>query len=266
MKTLCRASRLLASIPALVITLALCFAFFGSAQVTSPNGSYGILLNQWKDTNSNNASGLLGVLNFDGAGNVTGSYTLLSKNGLATGTLTGTYSGNPDGSNTVQLTFDVGATATAGMVVTDGGTGLQLLVTGGSLLKPGQVVNGTGRIISAQAAIPAGPYGFLLNVWPDVNNQPIGIIGVVNLDGTNNNTGSYTLLGPQVGPAAATGTFTGTYSINPDGTGTLTASLDNGITTTLAIVVTDGGSGLLMLQTGESDGLGHVESGVARRQ
>jgi hypothetical protein len=44
--------------------------------------------------------------------------------------MTGTYSGNPDGSNTVNLTFDIGATLAAAVAVTDGGTGLQFLVTG----------------------------------------------------------------------------------------------------------------------------------------
>ena len=265
-----------ASVPLLAFVLALCFAYLtpanklssASAQVTSPNGSYGILVNQWKDANSNNVGALLGLFNFDGAGNITGSYTFVSKNAnaTATGTLKGNYSGNSDGSNTVHLTFDVGATATAVMAVTDGGTGLQLVVTGGTLAKPGQVVSGTGRIVSAQGTTPAGSYGFLLNVWPDANNQPLGVFGVVHLDGANNVTGSYSLQGPDIGPAPASGNFMGTYSINPDSTGTLTANLDIGITATLAIVVVDGGSGLLMLQTGESDGLGHVESGTARMQ
>lgn len=273
MKT-CIVLRRCASVPLLAFVLALCFAYLtpanklssASAQVTSPNGSYGILLNQWKDANSNNASALLGLLNFDGAGNITGSYTLVSKNAPATGTLKGTYSGNSDGSNTVHLIFDAGATATAAIAVTDGGTGLQLLVTGGSLIKPGQVVSGTGRIVTAQGTMPAGSYGYLLNVWPDANNQPLAVFGVVNLDGAGNATGSYTLLGVDVGPAPASGTFLGTYSVNPDSTGTLTATLDIGITATVTVVVTDGGSGLLMLQTGESDGLGHVESGTARMQ
>ena len=274
MKARCPVLRLPASVGLLTFGLALCFAYLApanklsstSAQVTSPHGSYGILVNQWKDTNSNNTSALLGVLNFDGAGNITGSYTLVSKNSPTTGMLTGTYSGNSDGSNTVNLTFDVGATATLSLAVTDAGTGLQFMVSGGSLIKPGQVVTGTGRIQSALGTTPAGSYGFLLNVWPDANNQPLGVFGVVNLDGTKNITGSYTLVGADIGPTPLSGSFTGTYSINPDSTGTLTANLDIGIGSTIAIVVTDGGTGLLMLQTGESDGLSHVESGTARMQ
>jgi hypothetical protein len=162
--------RLSAPAPVLFIGLAICFAYLmpanklssASAQAVAPNGSYGILLNQWKDANSNNVSALLGVLNFDGAGNVTGTYTLVTTKNptAATGTWTGTYSGNPDGSNTVNLTFDVGGTITAAVMVTDGGNALQILLTGGSLLKPGQVVNGTGRIQSAQGTMPAGNYGY----------------------------------------------------------------------------------------------------------
>ena len=107
MKT--RRSVLRLSAPVLVLGLALS----ASAQVTSPQGSYGILLNQWIDA-KNATSALLALLNFDGAGNISGSYTLVTKNyAVLTGAMTGTYSGNPDGSNTVNLTFDIGAILTA---------------------------------------------------------------------------------------------------------------------------------------------------------
>ena len=61
---------------ALPLTLALCVAYLTlantlwSAPVTSPVGSYGILLNQLPSSNTGNdkTSSLLGVLNFDGAG------------------------------------------------------------------------------------------------------------------------------------------------------------------------------------------------------
>ena len=257
----------------LALSLALSFAYLtpptrvwsASAQITSPNGPYGILLNQLKDPSSNSISSFLGVLSFDGAGNVSGSYTIVSsKNPNAMGTLTGTYSSNPDGTNTVNLTFDVGATATALVAVTDGGSGLQLVVTGGSLLKPGQVVGGTGRLQSAQSASPAGSYGYLLNQWPDANNAPGCIFGVFNLDGAGNITGSYTIVG-SAGPTPINGTLTGTYVVNPDGTGSTSIRLDIGISIKQAIVVVDGGSGLQLLQTATSGGSA-VISGTARMQ
>ncbi|HYL34559.1 MAG TPA: hypothetical protein VEV17_01455 [Bryobacteraceae bacterium] len=116
MKTRRSVLRLSASAPVLTLGLALCFAYLtpankfssASAQVTSPVGSYGVLLTQWQNSSANATLGLLGVLNFDGAGNITGSYTVVNQAyTLSSGTLTGTYSGNPDGSNTVNLTFDV---------------------------------------------------------------------------------------------------------------------------------------------------------------
>jgi hypothetical protein len=256
--------------------LALCFAYLtpanklssASAQAVAPNGSYGILLNQWKDANSNNVSAILGVLNFDGAGNVTGTYTLVTTKNptAATGTWTGTYSGNPDGSNTVNLTFDVGGTITAAVMVTDGGNALQILLTGGSLLKPGQVINGTGRIQSAQGSMPAGNYGYLINQWPDANNGPQGVFGLTYLDGAGKVFGFYTIAGNTGASAPLTGTFTGTYSVNPDSTGSITINLDIGFTSTYAMVVTDGGAGILMLLTGGTGGLKAVDSGIARMQ
>ena len=259
MKT--RRSVLRVSAPVLALGLALS----ASAQVTSPQGSYGILLNQWIDA-KNVTSALLAVLNFDGAGNISGSYTLVTKSyAVLTGAMTGTYSGNPDGSNTVSLTFDIGATLTAAVVATDGGTGLQFLVTGGNAVSPGQIVTGTARIQSAQGTMPAGSYGYLLNRWPDANHDSQGIFGVLNLDGAGNVRGSYAIA-RTTDPTFFSGTLTGAYSINPSGAGSLTVRLDFGVTATFAIVFTDGGSGVLMLQTDESDGFGQVVSGTARMQ
>ena len=269
MKTHRRVRRLAASIPVLTLGLALGFArLSASAQTTSPVGSYGILLNQWKGADASSSPGaLLGVLNFDGAGNVSGSYTVVGKNPTATGMWTGTDSGNPDGSTSLNLTLDVGATLSAVMAVTDGGGGLQIMITGGSVSKPGQVVIGTGRVLGAQGTPPAGSYGYLLNQLPDATNPPAAIFGVFNLDGAGNLTGSYTFIGSITGPLPLlSGKVTGTYSINPDGTGSVTVNLDVGITTTQAIVLTDGGAGIQMLQTSSNGGGNTVISGSARKQ
>jgi hypothetical protein len=183
-----------------------------------------------------------------------------------TGKLTGTYTGNPDGSNTVNLALDTGQSLTAAMALTDGGTALQLLVTGGSLLGQGRVITGTGRVLSAPGTMPAGSYSFLLHRWQDASHEPQGILGGFNSDGAGNATGSITAVGPDIGPAPLNSKFTGTYSVNPDGTGSVTLNLDLGITVTLAIVATDGGSGILMLQTDASNGFNELFSGTARLQ
>jgi hypothetical protein len=241
-----------------------------SAPGTSPLGSYGILLNQWPSSNTGNdkTSALLGVLNFDGAGNVTATYTKVNADYTTkTGTATGTYSANPDGSNTVNLIFDDRSVWKLAAAVTDGGSGLQLLVTGGDPMSaftgnanPGEVLSGTGRIRSAQGTTPTGSYSYLLTGWPDAGNKPFTLFGIINLDGAGNLNGSYTLVNGR--PTAFPGTLSGAYSVNPDGTGSMTLNLDLGLTAIVAIVVTEGGSGILILSS-----LGNqVASGTARMQ
>ena len=62
------------------------------------------------------------------------------------------------------------------------------------------------------------------------------------------------------------GTLTGTYSLNPDGSGTITLIDPSGNPNqTFAIVSTDGGSGLLLVLTSGPPG-STVSSGTARLQ
>src|SRR5579863_8959422 len=105
---------------------------FACAQETSPSGAYGFQASLWTNDAANVSGGaLLGVINFDGAGNATGTYTL--QNGAysgdwqstATGSLTGTYSGKPDGTGTMTLEFDEGFSLAFDTVVTEGGNGMQ---------------------------------------------------------------------------------------------------------------------------------------------
>ena len=272
-RVLCRT----ASVPVLTLGLALSFAFLtpasklwsAAAQVTSPVGSYGILFNQWIDSNTKVVRGFITSLYFDGAGNVSGPYAFITvSDTVITGTLTGNYIGNPDGSNTLNLTRDVGGTFTALMTLTDGGTGMQLLMTGGGLLPQGQVITGTGRIQSAQRSIPAGSYGYLLNQWPDANNDPQGVSGVFNLDGAGNVNGSYTVVGSTgASGSVLRGGLIGTYSVSSDGTGSMILNLDLGVTATFDIVVTEGGLGIQMLLVDfNGGGIGSVVTGTARLQ
>jgi hypothetical protein len=261
---------------ALPLALALCVAYLApasklwSAPVTSPVGSYGILLNQWPSSNTGNdkTSALLGVLNFDGNGNVTATYTKVNRDHtVKTGTATGTTSPNPDGSSTINLTFDGGAVWTLAAAVTDNGSGLQLTVTGGDPMNaftgnpnPGEVWSGTGRMVTTQGTLAAGSYGYVLTGWPDAGNKPFTLFGIISIDGAGNVTGSYTLVNGR--PTAFPGTFSGTYTVNADGSGTMTFNLDLGLTVTEAIVVTDDGSGIFMLgSVGDQ-----VTAGTARLQ
>jgi hypothetical protein len=238
---------------------------------TSLNGSFGFLINaSFRPQSTDNGTAVLGVMNFDGAGNVTGPYTFeIGGNSTQaaqtiTGTFTGTYSRNPDGTGNVTIALDAGITVTFAMVITDSGQGLQLVatnLTGGDI--GGIVISGVAR--AAQAGSVKGSYGFQLNNSP----VPAGTIGVANFDGKGNVAVSFTSVG--VGsdpnqPPVMSGTLTGTYSTNPDGSGTISFPAQSGQSgnSAFAFVITDGGSGALLLQT---NGTGsNVSFGTARLQ
>ena len=257
-------SRLLAI---LVLTLTLTVV---SAQSMPPSGSFGLLINaSYSDLSNNNGFTVLGVINFDGAGNVAGTYTVelgssrTQTSQPITGTFTGTYSSNPDGTGTLTSIADNGTIFTFATASTDGGQGLQLVGTSCSTCDIGgtSIISGFAR--NAYTGSLNGSYGFQLTNSP----IPSASVGVVNFDGAGNVTMSLTFVGLSgtVGkPNIFTGTSTGTYSVNSDGSGNITLTAANGNTQTYVFVITDGGSGLLLLQTNRA-GNG-VQFGTARRQ
>lgn len=102
-----------------------------AAQTKPLSGSFGFLIDgSSQPTSSNNGLAILGVMNLDGAGGVTGTYTFAlgadSSNPAQTaaGTLTGTYSTNPDGAGSLTISADT-LTLTFAMVIGDGGQSLQ---------------------------------------------------------------------------------------------------------------------------------------------
>jgi hypothetical protein len=200
-------------------------------------------------------------MNFDGAGNVTGPYTyevdanrpLAAK--TTTGTLTGTYSSNPDGAGSVAIALHAGITLTLAMVNSDGGQSLQLVATDYQFPAMSCTCNiGRGVLSGIARAAPAGSlngsYGLQLHNSPNVNVN----LGVAKFDGAGNVALSFTFVGSSDSNGQPTPpislTQTGAYSINPDGTGTFNLTAVPGSNTqTFSFVVTDSGSGLLLIQT-----------------
>ena len=243
-----------------------------AAQSASPSGSYGFLINSAVSrTSSDVGSAVAGVLNFDGAGNLTGSYTLelAAKNGQSAQTLsggiTGTYSTNPDGTGTATIALDLGLTFTFSTLLTDGGHTMQLVGTQCSCNIGGDVISGIAR--SAYTGPLKGSFGFHLDASP----EPSTVIGVVSFDGSGNAAVSFTAVAAGHDPNQVTqapvinGTLTGTYSTNADGTGMLTLTDPSGQAAgTFAFVMTDGGSGAFLLQTSTTGS--NVQFGTARLQ
>lgn len=128
------------------------------------------------------------------------------------------------------------------------------------------------RRVSAQSPSLSGAYGFSIAVPYIGNASSTGAIqGSVIFDGAGNvSIGSGVTVGvgsdpnatvPQVQPLQSSA---GTYTVNPDGTGTITLQNSNGKVTSLSFVMTDGGSQLMLVVTA---GIGNVAAtGIARKQ
>jgi hypothetical protein len=266
----------------ILLVLALATAGTVAAQVAPPVGPYGFVLNAtFSDPSTQGGGAILGLMNFDGAGNVSGPYTLELGSGGAnpkadvTGSLTGTYSSNPDGTGTMSVTLvDVGnvtiANVTLAMVIDDHSRNLQLAETGctGAICDlTGTVVSGvaeiefTGQVHPIHQGFLNGSYGLQTT---KSSPTPATTLFVWTFDGAGNVTLSGTFVGP--GPIAVRGTLLGTYSVNPDGTGNITIPPQQGslMGQTFVFVITNGHSGLLVLQTNRAgDG---VMYGTGRHQ
>ena len=242
---------------AFILILALVTAGAVTAQVAPPVGPYGFVLNAtFIDPSSHPGGAILGLMNFDGAGNASGTYDL-EQGGVAsvTGSFTGTYSSNPDGSGTVSIALDDGDNLTLAMVIDDHGRGLQLVVTnwctGPVCGLFGAVVSGVAEIEFNGAVHPVGlghlngGYGLQ---FTRTAPAPFTVLSVWTFDGAGHVALSETGVSP--GPNVGSAMQSGTYSVNPDGTGTITLTPQPGLNgRTFAFVITQGRSGLLVLQT-----------------
>ena len=271
----------------LVLTFALVCTAAAQATLVPPQvGPYGFVLNTASTVPlSQGGAGILGVINFDGAGGITGTYTLELGTGgqggpqepvTVTGSLHGTYVPNiPDDPSgltwktilnldVVTANLDVEVTGTFAMVVNNQGRSLQLALTGCS----GFICDLTGNVVSAIGEVQSG--GSVKTIQKGFLTGSYGMQSTKNVPSPQTSvevwtfypTGTVTLSGIYVAPPAdpvnnpnvpkvMPGTLQGTYTVNPDGTGTITIPPPPGgqNTKTFVFVVTNGHSGLLALQT-----------------
>lgn len=116
------------------------------------------------------------------------------------------------------------------------------------------------RRVSAQTAPSlSGGYGYQATqpISPS-NPSPNAAVGVMTFDGAGKVTANQTFVETDTAAGAAavkvqTATITGTYTVNPDSTGTISLDLGGDKPATFAIVVTDGGSSIIIVSTGGSN-------------
>jgi hypothetical protein len=190
----------------------------------SLKGSYSFLVNKWTADVNSNQGAEVGVVTFDGAGNVTESYTSINGGVVQTGTNSGTYTVNSNGTGTINWTDGHQTAITLNSTAAKVAHGVQMLATDDNA---NEVIIGTAVLQSttAQTYIVAslkGNFSYQWNKWTaDVNEAQGGGIGIFSFDGKGNVKGSGTYMDSGV---LQTGTFTGTYTVNPDGSGSLSLS------------------------------------------
>lgn len=264
-------ARSFSRLASLLFLLILAHAMAGTtAAQTPPVGPYGFVLNAtFSDPSTQGGVAMLGLIDFDGAGNLTGHYDLeLGSGGTGqkasvTGSFTGTYSSNPDGTGTISTTLDIGVNATLAMVIDNHGRTLELAVTGcsGFICDTGTVVSGVAEIEFTGVVHPVhqgflnGSYGIQ---FTKSSPTPQTGVEVWTFDGAGNVSISGTFVGPNF--SVGSGTLVGTYSVHPDGTGTVTIPPHPGslMGQTHVFVIAEGHSGLLVLQTNRAgDGVNY---------
>jgi hypothetical protein len=228
----------------------------------SLKGSYSFLTNLWTANVATNQFAMVGVLTFDGAGNVTGSYTSISWDTVQNGALGGTYTVNANGTGT--LTFTTGSTAgfaiTLNSAVAGIAHGVQLLQTNDT---SDEIISGTALLQSTTAATYTvaslkGTFAFQYN--PRTTNSSLsedGGVGLFTFDGKGGVKASETIV---FGGAIFTGSGTFTYTMSADGLGTM-GSTGKGPQFAIALnsVTTAGlAKGLQFLDTNTSDGTGNL--------
>ena len=241
-----------------------------AAQTIPPSGAFGFLLSTaFTDPTNQGGAAILGVMNFDGAGKVRGPFTLEYGSGgslpveTINGTFDGTYSSNSGGTGSIAIALGNGVNITLDMVIDDGADGLELVAASCSgaagIDLSASVLSGVGVHAKPYTTL-TGSYGYLFTLSP----QPSAEIGVVSFDSAGNVTMSGTFVG--AGPSVITGTFTGTYTVNSNATGTITlaATPTQSVQTFAFVTTNDGKSGLLLLQTNRSGngvlfGTGHLQ-------
>ena len=207
------------------MTIALALSAQGATfNKTNLKGSYSFLTNLWTANVNTSQIAMVGILQFDGAGSVAGLYTSTNGGVVQTGTLGGSYTVNSNG--TGAITFTTGSTAQFAITLESTAAkvahSVQLLQTNDS---NNEIVSGTAVLqsttpVTYSAASVTGNFGFQWSLWTaDANGQQTSVIGMITFDGKGSSKGSQTTVFG--GGGIQTGTFTGTYTVNSDGSGSI---------------------------------------------
>jgi hypothetical protein len=233
---------------------------------SSLKGSYGVLLNKWTSSSTSKPEVLVGVFDFDGAGNI--SITSFTDNNgvtITTGTGSGTYSVKKNGTGSMSVNLSNGDSGGLSLVLDAKGKGFQMILTNcqngcGSGVLSGTAV-ATGGTSFSNASLKGG-YEFLTAKWPSQQSASAqNDLGIFTFDGAGNVKASIT---EDKAGKVTTITASGNYSVNSDGSGSMSLTGTQGsFTFAFAINTAGKGSQLIMTTGGGGD---TVQSGTITQQ
>jgi len=242
---------------------------------SSLEGPYSFLVNNWLSNPSDSPVGNLGIMNFDGAGNLTISDTINISGTVGTYTGTGTYSIAKNGTGTLSFTLPAaGLSVTNAIVADSGGKSAQILTTSCTgCSNTTDIYSGTAIAMGASSFSNAslkGSYEWNMEEWTSSQSPTAQCrLGTMTFDGVGKVTSSGTL---NTGGTVASYAGSGTYSVNSDGSGTINLVSKSG-NLTISFVVNSasatglGAKGLQQMVTAYSGSLtGYVNDGTATKQ
>jgi hypothetical protein len=237
----------------------------------SLKGSYSFLTSLRTANATTPQFAMVGVMTFDSAGNLTGSYTSISDHAVQSGPLGGTYAVKSNGTGAINLTTPSAAHFAIALNSTAAGVaqGVQLLRTDDT---NNEITSGTAVLQSTAAgkytvASIKGNFALQYNPWTDdASLAEDGGVGIFSFDGKGNIKGSVTIMfggGKFGGPVKAT------YKVNSDGSGTVTGIGKHGLEIAFVLnsVAAGQAKGLQFLDANTGDGNGNlVITGNALKQ
>ena len=247
-----------------------------SASATFSNaslkGGYSVLINRWTANSADNESALVGVMTFDGAGNVTLSFTIMSGGVLQTGNASGTYSLSPNGSGTITFTSGFSNPVEFAIVVNSHKSGI---AGGMTLLRidtnyPSDAIDSGNAILQSATSVTCslasvkGTFSVQLIKWtpePSADTEGHAILATFNGSGGWKASGTFRKNG-----SSGSENFSGSYTVNSDCSGTLSGGQFPIAFVLNTLTSTAPAKGVQILQAGESNGTNQVHSGVGLKQ
>lgn len=256
----------------LIISLRSASATDSNASLT---GSYSFLTNTWLANQSDNPCVALGIANFDGVGNLTIAIYQNCAGTVNRYTGNGTYSVATKGTGAMNYSLSgVSGSATAAIVLDSAGRSFQFVQTSCTWCGSGtDVTAGTAVKMGASSFSNAslkGNYEWMKTKWSNAQDPGADVtLSVMTFDGVGNVKGS----GTNVSDGSAQHfMFTGTYSVDSDGSGSITVNDQNGNFRIFVFVVNSanstglGAKGLQMVNSPSTPGFNDTYSGTATKQ